>query len=186
MELDRATKEEPLCILIEGAARNDASFYGRWLTAAAEANEILDEALDFDQRQEVVCKLGYEIDLGNTAIYVMEKLLRQGGATCINADDIAGEQLIAEQMAIMTELGFYTRFENRYQLTVPRRVDIACVKRAVNSLIETEDSYDTVNARTLFATRPLSEAVAWQEQRASMDQDKRVTRRKALLRGALH
>jgi hypothetical protein len=185
MKHKQATKEEPLCVLIEGAAQNDAAFYGRWLTAAAEANEILDEALGLDDQQVVVCKLGYEIDLGHTAMYVVEKLLRQGGATCIIADDIVGEQMIAEQMAIMTELGFYTRFENRYQLTIPRKVDIDSIKQAVNALIETEDSYDTVNAKNLFATRPLSEALAWQEL-ASMDQEKRLLRRKALLRGTLH
>ena len=186
MDHDRTTTEESPYILIEGAARNDASFYGRWLTAAAEASDILDEALDAEEQHEIACKLGYEIDLGNTAVCVMEKLLRHGGATYIKADDIYSEQMIAEQMSIMTELGFFTRFENRYQLTIPRTLDLARVKRAVNTLIETEDDYDTVNAMNLFATLPLSEAVAWQAKSVSMNQVERVAQRKKLLRGTLH
>jgi hypothetical protein len=81
----------------------------------------------------------------------------------------------------MTEMGFFVRTGQRYQMTIPTRLDIHKLKSAMLKLAQTEDEEYYLHPEYLVATMPYAEAEAWQHRLRDMDQDRRHADRLLLL-----
>jgi hypothetical protein len=92
---------------------------------------------------------------------------------------LSGEE--AEEFVMMTEMGFFVRTGQRYQMTIPTRLDIHKLKSAMLKLAQTEDEEYYLHPEYLVATMPYAEAEAWQHRLRDMDQDRRHADRLLLL-----
>lgn len=175
-KLNRVNNDQPH-LLIEGPRWGDAAFYGGWLLEAAKANKLWIEG----KRDPVFAKqverleVCYFLDFGVMATILLRKLL--GLSTMIVALDSED----AETVAMMAGMGFFVLTGERYQMTVPTKLDLATVKRALLDLTETEDSECMFHPERLVATMSRSSAVAWQDRLGDMDEDLRVADRHLLL-----
>jgi hypothetical protein len=92
---------------------------------------------------------------------------------------LSGEE--AGEFVMMTEMGFFVRTGQRYQMTIPTRLDIHKLKSAMLKLAQTEDEEYYLHPEYLVATMPYAEAEAWQHRLRDMDQDRRHADRLLLL-----
>ena len=63
---------------------------------------------------------------------------------------LSGEE--AEEFVMMTEMGFFVRTGQRYQMTIPTRLDIHKLKSAMLKLAQTEDEEYYLHPEYLVAT----------------------------------
>ena len=178
-ETDKSSMEalEPY-ILIEGPRWGDAEFLGKWLLAAARANELLTrvrEEVTFQRTMlavDIICVRDFEI----SATVVLSKLAENFSTVLFSL-----EELDTNDVAIMAELGFYQCTGDRYQMTLPTRIDIHRVKKALRRFAETEDPEWFLHPEKLIHTIPMSEGKAWQGRLKQMDEKQRLSDRNALL-----
>lgn len=165
-------------ILIEGPRWGDAEFLGKWLLAASRANELLTRV-----REEAAFRgTMFTVDIitirdfGISAIVVLSKLAENFSTVLFSL-----EELDMNDVAIMAELGFYQRTGDRYQMTIPARIDIHRVKMALRKFAETEDAEYVLHPENLVHTIQMSEGKTWQERLKQMDEEQRLADRDALL-----
>src|SRR5712692_335226 len=116
------------CVLIEGPRWGDAEFFGRWLLAADKANKLWNEAAKdptFDKQVERL-QVVYKLDLCMAALALLLELHEHFVAFPLRLDSEEGELF-----AILAEMGFFALTGERYQMVIPRRLNIARVKRAL-------------------------------------------------------
>jgi hypothetical protein len=133
-------------ILIEGPRWGDAEFLGKWLLAAARANELLTRVGEDVAFQEPMRASDIR-DLGISAIVVLSKMAENLSTVIFSLDE-----LDLNDVAIMAELGFYRCTGDRYQMTLPTRIDIHRVKMAIRKLAETEDAEYALHPEKLIQT----------------------------------
>jgi hypothetical protein len=165
-------------ILIEGPRWGDAEFLGKWLLAASRANELLTRVREEAAFQGTMSAVDiiHVRDFGISATVVLSKLAENFSTVLFSL-----EELDTNDVAIMAELGFYQRTGDRYQMTLPTRLDIRRVKTALGKFVETEDPEYFLHPEKLIRTIRVSEGKAWQERLKQMDEDQRLADRDALL-----
>ena len=85
-----------------------------------------------------------------------------------------------DEFAMLIDLGFFVRTEQRYQMVIPSQLNIAKVKRAALRLANIgEKRY--VNPSCFLATMPQLLANKWQHCFRKMGESRRCARRQALL-----
>ncbi len=91
--------------------------------------------------------------------------------------DYESEDLI--EFSLMTEMGFFTRTGDRYQMTLPTKLDLDCVKQAHLKLMAAEDD-EWIHPERLVVTIPTQRAVKFQALLREMDEQKRLENRRVL------
>ena len=169
-----ATKSIPTCVLVEGPAWGDADFCGRWLRAAAKADTLLSKARMRDPDFGMIIS---DLEFSRLFNYGIMSIVFLGAFTdkhfytfTINTDD---EDLI--EFAVMAEMGFFTLTGDRYQVTIPEKLNLKIVVTAHLKLATTDDLEDLVVAM------PSSKAAWLQRSLSAIDQAQRVADRRALL-----
>ena len=85
-----------------------------------------------------------------------------------------------EEFVLMAEMGFFTLTGDRYQMTLPTKLDLHTVKQAHLKLAATEDE-DWIHPERLVLAIPRSRAEEYQRLLRNMPQDQRLADRRALL-----
>jgi len=166
-------------ILVEGPSWGDAGFYGRWLLDAAKANELLQMAKrdDSEFRKSIdALEMVRCLDFGIMAtVFVSQFTDKKFHTFTINAQSI---DLI--EFILMTEMGFFARTGDRYEMTAPSNFDIDRVKQAHLKLAQTEDE-DWIHPERMVVGMPYARAEKYQRLLSDMNQDQRLADRRALL-----
>ncbi len=175
-----AADEKDNCqILIEGPAWGDAEFYGTWLINAAKANKLLHQARrddpDFNSSLDVL-EVSQCLDFGIMATVFASQFTDKKFHTFIFDSDSA--DLL--DFVLMVEMGFFTLTGDRYQMTLPTKLDIDLVKQAHLKLAGTEDE-GWIHPERLVVDMPRARAVEFQRLLGDMDQGQRLADRRSLL-----
>src|SRR5690242_6130881 len=112
-------------VLIQGPAWGDARFYGEWLLAAAKAEAYWKGAYsdeNFKQQIDRIC-VCYIPDFGLAASIMIVKLrdYRTTFLIELNSED-------GDDFTMMAEMGFFTRKNALYQMTLPCSLTLEKVK----------------------------------------------------------
>jgi hypothetical protein len=180
MTADRMEWETDAVALVEGPAWGDATFYGHWLIEAATANELLggvcngDE--DFGMKLRDSLELLRPLDFGLMGTVFLSQFADKEFASFLV--DYESEDLI--EFCLMAEMGFFTRTADRYQMTLPTKLDLDCVKQAHLKLMAAEDG-ERIHPEHLVVTMPSQRAITLQALLWGMDQGQRLADRRALL-----
>jgi hypothetical protein len=168
------------CVLIESPGWRDASFYGKWLLAAAEAQRLWREAVQSDcefrsriERLEVVSI----VLLGNEALNVIGELAENDICTLIVRVDTE----LGDSVALLARMGFFALTGERYQMILPSGLNAEIVKGAALALAATEDDKYEIHPERLLRVMPLSSAQRWQSRLQQMDEQQRLADRDLLL-----
>jgi hypothetical protein len=165
-------------ILIEGPAWGDAEFYGQWLLNAAKAQKLLEQARNDDpsfHSAVEVLEILQILDYGIMATVLLSQLDKKFHAFLFDPD--SSDVL---DFALMVEMGFFTLTGDRYQMTLPRNLDMDRVKQAHLKVVGTDDG-DWVHPERLLIDMPHARAVKFQRLLRAMDENQRLADRRALL-----
>ena len=167
-------------ILVEGPGWGDAAFYGRWLMAAATANELLQDAKKNDAEFRTAIdtlEIVQCLDFGIMATVFLARFVDKQFETFV-IDVNHCEDLL--DFVLMAEMGFFVPTGNRYQMTLPANLDMDRVKEAHLKLARTEDE-NWIHPEELIESMPYSDARKYQHLLRNMNQDQRLADRRALL-----
>ena len=177
-----AEKQEETRILVEGPVA-DAEFYGQWLLAAAKAQKLFDQAKRDDAIFDTaisVLEAVYRLDHGISAMALLQQLDVQYTLLFdLNADEVSDAH--AWNVALMAEMGFFTSTGDYYQMTLPKKLDVDCVKQAHLKLAGTVDDEYLVHSERLLTAIPYARAVELRKSLHAMDLNARLADRRALL-----
>jgi hypothetical protein len=165
-----------LVALAEAPLWGDAKFFGRWLIAAAEAQQALEAALAADPglQQRFVCDP--EIYLGIDAMLYIHYLV---GSYCSFVIDINGPD--ADGFFLLAEMGFFAHSGTRYQMTIPESITPKDAAVAIERLMSTEDENGVRRHEDIIKCMPKCEAEQWQRRLDSLSDRTRLTDRRLLL-----
>src|SRR5262249_21384283 len=145
-----------LVALVETPLWGDAKFFGRWLMAAAEAQEAVEAALAADpslaERHAGPCG----IHLGIDAMLWIHYLVGSYSSFVI---DITGYD--ADGFFILAEMGFFVRTGTRYQMTIPESITPKGAAVAIERLVSTEDEDGILHHEYIIKCMRRSEAEQW-------------------------
>jgi len=129
---------ELLWVLIEGPGPGDAEFLGRWLLAAVEADQTLEEQFkrntalkDQISRVEIV----YHVRFSSGATRFIELLMKNLTSFTLSIGDEW-----CELFAIMAGVGFFRLTGERYQMTIPEEISGSTIEAVLLELAATEDA----------------------------------------------
>jgi hypothetical protein len=168
------------CVLIESPGWLDASFYGKWLLAAAEAQRLWREAVQYD------CEFRSQIDrlevislvlLGNEALKVIGELAKNDICTSVVRVDTD----LGDGVALLARMGFFALTGERYQMVLPSGLNAEIVKGAALALAATEDGGYVIHPERLLRVMPHSSAQRWQSRLQQIDERQRLADRNILL-----
>jgi hypothetical protein len=167
-------------VLIEGPSIGDADFTAAWLGAAVKADEALQaHFLKNPSFRERVRRLEIAslIEFAPFAMAFVRMWLQEKGVFGIDLFDSED----AEPVATMAPAGFFTRTGERYQMTIPHRIDILEIRDALVRLAETESKDRFLHPERLLVTMTRGEAENWKHRLIAMNQQQRLADREALL-----
>jgi hypothetical protein len=168
-----ATKTIQNCALVEGPAWGDADFCGRWLLAAAKAYTLLSKAR---ARDPDFGRIIFDLEFSRLFNYGIMSIVFLGAFTDKHFHTFTletnHEDLI--EFAVMAEMGFFTLTGDRYQMTIPEKLNLKIVITA-HLKLATEDPEDLVVAM------PSSKAAWLQKSLSAIDEAQRLADRRALL-----
>ena len=95
--------------------------------------------------------------------------------------DLYEECFYVDMLCIMTELGFYELTGDRYQMTLPARLNAAAVRNAVLKLANTMDEDEVVHPERLVVSMSRPEAKDWHRRLSKLSETARLTDRRILL-----
>ena len=165
------------CILVEGPAWGDAKYYGRWLIAAAKANEILQIAKKHDAeflRAIDTLETLQVLDFGIMATVFLSHFVDKELQTFV-IDVDSSHDLI--DFVLMIEMGFFTQTGNCYQMTLPSRLNLNKVKQAHLKLAATEDDEGIIHPERFIVTMWYFEAKKCQRSLRNMSEEARLASR---------
>jgi hypothetical protein len=167
-------------VLVEGPSIGDADFTLAWLMAAIEADKALEAYLQKNpefrerlRRLEIVTL----IEFAPCAMAFVRMWLEEKGVFGIDVFDSED----AELFSVMAAAGFFIRTGERYQMTIPQRVNLVAIRDALLRLAETEDKDGFVHPERLLVTITRKEAESWKHRLMAMDWQQRLADREVLL-----
>jgi hypothetical protein len=166
---DATHKNEPH-ILVEGPGRGNVAFFGKWLSAAAKADALWNEAIKdriFKQQVELLTVI-YIPDFGMAAlsfVFAFQKSLISFMVPlhCELMEDLHE----VEELVVMIEMGFFVRTGQHYKMAIPVDLNIKTVKMAALKFVHTADEV-SLHPESLVATIPYAEAKAWQSRQREL------------------
>jgi hypothetical protein len=92
---------------------------------------------------------------------------------------MSNEHFHVDMLCVMTQLGFFQRMENRYQMTLPPSVpDAAMVRQAFLDLLATAGDDGSLHPGKLLVFMERPEIEFWQERLARMNEVARLKARR--------
>jgi hypothetical protein len=170
---------ELLWVLVEGPGPGDAEFLGRWLLAAVEADQELQKQYERDtnlRNQIARLEVAYIISFSPAATKIVELLMRD--RTCFS---LALWDEWGELFTVMTDLGFFRRTGDRYQMTIPTEISGSSIAAALLRLAATEDNEHFLHPERLVTCLSKPDAEKWQLRLERLPWTQRVADRNLLL-----
>jgi hypothetical protein len=170
---------ELLWVLVEGPGPGDAEFLGRWLLAAVEADQALQERFKKNptlKKQINTLEVAYIFSFAPAATKFVELLMKNLTAFSLQ---LWGEW--GEAFTVMAELGFFCRTGDRYQMTIPQAISGSKIEAALIRLAATEDQEYLLHPEHLVTCLSRPEAKAWQLRLERLPWMQRVADRSVLL-----
>jgi hypothetical protein len=167
-------------VLIESPGWLDASFYGKWLLAAAEAQRLWREAVqsdcEFRSRIGRLELLSFVL-LGNEALKLVGKLIAEDLCTL----SVRVDTDLGDSVALLAQMGFFALTGERHQMVLPACLNAEIVRGAALALAGTEDDEYEIHPEHLLRVMPRSAAQAWQSRLQEMFEGQRLADRNLLL-----
>lgn len=166
------------CVLVEGPRWGDAEFMGNWMLAVAKVETLWEEALKDSNFERQIDRLlvAYIPHFGISAAIMLSQLGKHHNSSFLVEFD--GDE---EEFVMMVEMGFFVLTGDRYQMVIPKQINLDQVKRAALKLARTEDDESLLHPEYIVATMPCAEAKEWQTHLRKMGEDRRCTDRLLLL-----
>jgi hypothetical protein len=118
----------------------------------------------------------YIPDFAVAALYMLLELREQRVTFLLRLDSED-----ADMFAMMTEMGCFAMTGQRYQMAIPKRLNMTKVKKALLRYAQTEDSEYILHPEHLVTAMPFLEAKAWQKRLRAMRENHRNADRHVLL-----
>jgi hypothetical protein len=164
------TSDDEPCILVEGPRQPSVEYYGKWLIAAAKADEVWKKAKEEPRYKKQLERVpnNYFPAFGMNAIRLLSLLPNNNFSTIVSLScrDKGEERL--RWFLIMRLLGFFSVPDKRYEISVPHQVSIAGVKNAVLAGFLMNDAECCLRPKYSVPTMTLLEAKAWQTRLCEM------------------
>jgi hypothetical protein len=167
-------------VLVEGAGPGDLEFTVRWLLAAARADRMLKREFAIDPSFRVSIErleVANFVEFRPAAMAFLRMFFEN--LTAFTFDLERSEW--AEIFVIMVAAGFFQLTGNRYQMTVPKKLDIKEIKKALRLLAATEDENCELHPEEFVYTARYREVIEWRKRLVGLDWQQRVTDRAILL-----
>jgi hypothetical protein len=180
-KIDDEMARELLWVLIEGPAPGDAEFLGRWLLAAVQADQTLQEQLKKNptlKQQIDRLEVEYMFSFAPAATRFVELLMKNLAAFSL---EIWGEW--GEVFTVMADLGFFRLTGDRYQMTIPQAISGSRIEAALLRLAATEDQEYLLHPERLVSCLSKLHAENWQLRLEGLPWMQRVADRTLLLEG---
>jgi hypothetical protein len=87
----------------------------------------------------------------------------------------------AEIAFVMAAVGFFSQTGDRFQMTIPKRLTVNLIKRALLQLASTADAESALHPENLLATMTKERPHEWEQRLSAMPWKQRVADRDALL-----
>jgi hypothetical protein len=170
---------ELLWVLVEGPGPGEAEFLGRWLLAAVQADQALQEHLKKNpalKHQIGRLEVEYLFCFAPAATRFVELLMKNLTAFPL---DTFGEW--GENFAVMAELGFFRLTGDRYQMTIPQVISGSRIEAALLRLVATEGQEYFFHPERLVKCLSSFDAQNWQLRLEGLPWMQRVADRAILL-----
>ena len=170
MKRKDAIHENAPYILVEGPGRGNVELFGKWLSAAAKADALWNEAIKdriFKQQVELLTVI-YIPDFGMAALSFVFALQKSLSSFMVPLNCKLFEDLHeVEELVVMIEMGFFIRKGQHYQMAIPVELDMKKVKMAALKFVQTADE-ESLHPESLVATMPYAKAKAWQSRQREL------------------
>ena len=162
MEHLTAESNPGLGVLVAGAEWGDVEFYGKWLLAAAKAEDLWKKACDEPDFVKQVDRLRVVAipHFGITALVFLARLKDNLSSFVLSFNGSEGEGM--NEFVMMVELGFFVRTARGYQMAVPTDLNLSKVKAAALTYARTEDEEYYLHPELVVYSMPLAEALQCQ------------------------
>jgi hypothetical protein len=170
--------EQPV-VLVEGPEWGDAEFYGHWLLGAARAHSLLQEAKSTDAEFAAAIET-IEICRGLHFGIMATVFVAQFSDKEFSTFVLDHGSCDLTEFALMVRMAFFELTGARYQMTMPKTLDLDTVKNAHLELARTEDE-DWIHPERLVVAMPSTQAKKFQRLLRNMDDRQRLADRRALL-----
>jgi hypothetical protein len=150
---------EKMWVLVEGPGLGEAEFLGRWLLAAAAADQELEEQFKRNaglKQQIARLEIVYLVSFSPAATKFVELLMRN--LTCF---PLALWDEWGEIFSIMVHLGFFRLTGDRYQMTIPNEISGSKIEAALLRLAATEDEDYFLHPESLVTCLSKREIQGW-------------------------
>jgi hypothetical protein len=166
-------------VLVEGPGPGDAEFLGRWLLAAVEADQALQEQFKRNtQLRDQISRLEvtYQIRFSPAATKFVELLMKDLTSFSLSVWTEWGEIF-----TVMAELGFFSLTGERYQMTLPKAASGPNIEVALLRLAATEDQDYFLHPEHLLTCLSKPVVLEWQRRLERLPWMHRVADRAVLL-----
>ena len=166
-------------ILIEGPSIGDGDFTAAWLAAAVQADGALRAYFKVDSNSQeslprpVIRTLTKIVPC---AVAFLHMWLEEKGVYTIDLFDTK----YADIVPIMAVAGFFKRTGERYQMTIPQRVNLVIICDALVRLAENAEKDGLWQPENLLVTLTREEAGRWKGRLLAMDCPQRLADREIL------
>jgi hypothetical protein len=165
-------------VLVEGPGPDEAEFLGRWLLAAAAADQALEE--QFKRNTELKkhissVEIVHEICFSSAATKFLKLLMKDLTAFSLSVDDGW-----VDVFAIMADLGFFRLTGERYQMTLPSSASGQAIEASLLKLAATEQRF-SLHPENMIHCITKIDAHTWHSRLTSLSWMRRVADRELLL-----
>ena len=178
-----APRVAPKWIVVEGPDPTDMDFTISWLNAAKEAGLLWQNNPELNDLWDKLCSHNpfyieddKTVDVSSAAMVFVGKWLGSGAA--FKWDFSCSRWL--EHFLLMLFAGFFVQTGDRYQMTVPREIDIAKVRGDLEDGLK-RMRQENLSQTDLFATLPQILAEVWEARLGQMNVASRMADRAVLL-----
>jgi hypothetical protein len=165
--------------LIEGPGPGDADFLGRWLLAAAQADQRLQKQFERNpglKQQISRIEVARIVSFSTAATKFVELLMKN--LTCFS---LFLWIEWGEIFAVMADLGFFRRTGDRYQMTIPKGISGSRIQAALVRLAATEDEECFLHPEHLVTCLSTPDVQEWQLRLERQPWKQRIADRNILL-----
>ena len=132
---DPAEEDPDLVVLVETPRWGDAKFFGRWLVAAAEAQQALENALasDRDLWWRIEYPRGpFRMQLDVNAMYYLRRLCDSSCSFVVYMNSPDGQIFF-----VLVQMGLFVQTGTRYRMIIPKSITPKGAAVAVEQLLGT-------------------------------------------------
>jgi hypothetical protein len=171
-------------VLVEGPRPGDLTFVTRWLLSAIKADRLLQR--EFSKNPEFRTSI-HRLEAWACVEFQPAAMAFLGmwfqDLTSFSLDlDGSEDWEWADMFVIMTTAGFFELTGNRYQMTIPSKLELGKIKSVMQQLVATEDEDYVIHHSDFVCTMAESEVIEWRKRLRRIGWQQRSANRDILLK----